>query len=124
MNLNQVTLFSTDLNMSVAFYQQLGLQLIVDALPRYARFLCPDGSSTFSLHHSETLPKEEGAWIYFECADLDLKIVTLIEAGIVIEEMPEDKPWLWREARLRDPDGHLLILYYAGENRTNPPWRI
>ena len=33
-------------------------------------------------------------------------------------------PYLWREARLRDPDGHDVRLYFAGENRLNPPWRM
>ncbi|MGB1217601.1 MAG: VOC family protein, partial [Saprospiraceae bacterium] len=44
--------------------------------------------------------------------------------GIQFEEMPDDKPWLWREARLRDLDGNLLILFHAGKNRINPPWKI
>jgi len=33
-------------------------------------------------------------------------------------------PWLWREAWLYDVDGNKLILYSAGENRLNPPWRM
>ena len=28
--------------------------------------------------------------------------------GILIDQSPQDMPWLWREARLTDPDGHLL----------------
>ncbi len=124
MNLNQVTLPSIDLARAVTFYQKLGLQLIVDALPGYARFVCPDGSSTFSLHQVAQLPRDEGAWIYFECEDLDQKVKALVDAGVTMEALPEDKPWLWREARLRDPDNNLLILYYAGSNRLNPPWRI
>lgn len=124
MNLNQITIPSADLALSVVFYKKLGLQLIVDALPEYARFVCPDGNSTFSLHQVAQLPGEDGVWIYFECDDLDQKVKALIEAGITMETLPEDKSWLWREARLRDPDNNLLILYYAGENRLNPPWRI
>lgn len=124
MNLNQVTLPSADLYVAVDFYKKLGLQLIVDALPRYTRFVCPDGNSTFSLHLTEQLPQGDGIWIYLECADLDTKVEELLAKGIVIDELPEDKPWLWREARLRDPDNNQLILYYAGENRLHPPWRI
>ncbi|HKK74923.1 MAG TPA: hypothetical protein VJ953_07625 [Saprospiraceae bacterium] len=30
---------------SIPFYEKLGLQLIVDALPHYARFVCSDGES-------------------------------------------------------------------------------
>ena len=48
----------------------------------------------------------------------------LIKQGINIDDLPKDKAWLWRESYLKDPDGNQLILYKAGENRKNPPWRI
>lgn len=124
MNLNQVTVPSSDLTQSVPFYQQLGLTLIVDSVPRYARFVCPDGEATFSIHHVENLPTGEGIVVYFECENLDEYVDDLVEKGIVFDEMPTDKNWLWREARLKDPDGNQLILFYGGENRVNPPWRI
>lgn len=124
MNLNQVTVPSKDLSLSIPFYEKLGLKLIVKALPHYARFECPDGNATFSLHQVEQLPKGEGIWVYFECADLDNYVVALTEKGIQFDEMPNDKSWLWREARLKDIDGNQLILYYGGDNRLNPPWKI
>jgi hydroxymethylpyrimidine/phosphomethylpyrimidine kinase len=31
---------------------------------------------------------------------------------------------MWREARLRDPDGNIIFLYKAGEARRFPPWRM
>jgi catechol 2,3-dioxygenase-like lactoylglutathione lyase family enzyme len=124
MNLNQVTIPSLDLNISVPFYQKLGLKLIVSALPHYARFECPDGDSTFSIHRTEVLPKGSGIYVYFECNDLDDLVKKLVRKGIAFDELPEDKEWLWREARLKDPDGNQLILYYGGKNRKNPPWRI
>lgn len=125
MNLNQITIPSSDLARSLVFYQHLGLELIVDSIPRYLRMLCPDGNTTFSVHHSGDLPTNgEGVWIYFECENLDEEVERLQEAGIVFEHGPKDQDWLWREARLRDPDGHRIILYYAGENRVNPPWRV
>ena len=43
---------------------------------------------------------------------------------LAFEQAPTDMDYLWREARLRDPDGHQLRLYWAGDNRLNPPWRI
>lgn len=124
MNLNQITVPSLDLNKSVPFYEKLGLRLIVDALPRYARFECPDGEGTFSIHHVEQLPQGEGIWVYFECENLDEYVQELVEKGIEFEEMPNDKSWLWKEARLKDPDNNQLILFYGGENRKNPPWRV
>ncbi len=49
---------------------------------------------------------------------------TLQEKGIKFTSNPEDKPWLWREAHLNDLDGNHIILFKAGDNRKNPPWRI
>ena len=49
MNLNQVTLPALELAPAIAFYRRLGLRLIVEDLPHYARFECPDGESTLSL---------------------------------------------------------------------------
>jgi len=124
MNLNQITVPSLDLSVSVPFYQKLGLTLIVDAPPHYARFECPDGESTFSIHKTDKGPKEPGVYVYFECENLDEKVAILADKGIEFDEMPSDKRWLWREARLKDPDGNQLILFYGGENRKNPPWRV
>lgn len=124
MNLNQITIPSLDLEQSVLFYKTLGLQLVVNALPRYARFRCPNGDTTFSLHKVQQLPVGNGMAIYFECENLDLYVDELIKKGVVFEEMPNDKTWLWREAHLKDPDQNKLVLYFAGENRLNPPWKI
>ena len=124
MNLNQITIPSLNLEKSIPFYQTLGLKLIVKALPHYARFECPDGNSTFSIHQVEQLPSGNGIYVYFECNNLDQYVNELIGLGIVFDEMPADKTWLWREAHLKDPDKNQLILYYAGENRLNPLWKL
>ena len=124
MNLNQVTVPSLHVSNAVEFYKTLGLELIVHGGEHYARFVCPDGVSTFSVHLIDELPKGEGVVVYFECEDLDGYVSLLQQKGIVFEHEPKDQPWLWREARLKDPDGNRLILYKAGENRLNPPWRL
>ncbi len=124
MNLNQITISSSNVTKSIAFYKKLGLKLIVDALPRYARFECPNGNSSFSIHFAETKYNNQNVVIYFEEKNLDDKINELKSEGLIIDTLPEDKPWLWREASLFDPDGHKIIIYYAGENRLNPPWKV
>jgi len=124
MNLNQITIPSINVEKAIAFYKILGLKLIVDASPRYVRFECPDGDATFSIHQVETLPKGNGISIYFEDEQLDDWVEKLQQKGIVFSELPNDKPWLWREAHLKDPDGNHLILFYAGTNRKAPPWRV
>ena len=124
MNLNQITIPSINVENAVAFYKTLGLNLIVDAIPRYVRFECPDGEATFSIHQVETLPKGNGITIYFEDEHLDAWVEKLQQKGIIFSELPNDKPWLWREAHLKDPDGNSIILFHAGKHRKNPPWRI
>ena len=124
MNLNQITVPSLDLTKSIPFYEKLGLKLIVKSLPHYARFVCPNGNSTFSIHQTEILPKGDGIYVYFECDNLDAQVERIKEFGIKFDQEPTDQNWLWREARLKDVDGNQLILFYGGENRLNPPWRV
>jgi catechol 2,3-dioxygenase-like lactoylglutathione lyase family enzyme len=123
MNLNQITISVADVEKSIEFYENLGLRLIVKSLPKYARFECLNGETTFSLHQS-SIPNNGGTWLYFEIENLDQKVAELLQKGFVFEELPTDKEWLWREARMKDLDNNQLILFYAGVNRKNPPWRI
>jgi len=124
MRLNQVTIPSVDVARSVEFYKRLGLIQIVESLPRYARFLCPDGDATFSIHLVDNIASGEKPVVYFECDFLDQTVAELERQGIEFDSRPVDQSWLWREAYLRDPDGNLICLYFAGENRLNPPWRL
>ena len=124
MNLNQITVPALDVAASSKFYKTLGLKLIVESLPHYARFVCPDGNSTFSIHQTKQWAKGEGIYVYFECKNLDEQVDKLKQKGLVFELEPTNQRWLWREARLKDPFNNQIILYYAGENRINPPWRI
>ena len=123
MDLNQVTLPALDVAASVAFYERLGLDLVVDT-PDYARFACPDGTATLSVSRRERLPEGDGPVVYFECADLDARVAALREAGVAFEHGPRDEPWRWREARLHDPSGNRLCLYHAGRDRKDPPWSV
>eukprot|EP01035_Chromulina_nebulosa_P059709 gene59709-biopygen43111 len=122
LNLNQVTVTMPDLDAGWRFYCALGLVPIVDARPDYVRFACPDGHSTFSLHKGED--GGGGTTVYFECDDVDGVFAQLTAAGIAFSSPPTDQRWLWREAELFDPGGNRLLLYFAGQNRLNPPWRI
>lgn len=66
MNLNQVTIPSINLSKSISFYETLGLKLIVSTSNNYARFECPEGDATFSIHLTKQLPKGHGIVVYFE----------------------------------------------------------
>jgi catechol 2,3-dioxygenase-like lactoylglutathione lyase family enzyme len=124
MKLNQVTVRVTDINRAFEFYQRLGLIPIVGGLEHYARFLCPDGDSTFSIERREGEKPHSTTTVYFECEHLDKKVAELKAKGYNFVQDPVDQRWLWREAYLSDPDGNLICLFQAGENRINPPWRL
>lgn len=121
MRLNQVTVAVGDVERAVRFYRALGLTPVVLA-SYYARFVCPDGGSTFSVHLGD---RQVGSTtvVYFECDDLDETVTRLEAAGLLFDSPPTDRPWLWREARLADPDGNPICLFHAGQNRIDPPWR-
>ncbi len=124
MRLNQVTAPALDLDLSIAFYQFLGLKLIVKSA-HYARFELPEGEATFSLHLTEgEVARAQAPQIYFECVDVEAEVTRLMQAGVAFEHAPRMQDWLWCEAWLRDPAGNHICLYHAGENRTHPPWRL
>jgi catechol 2,3-dioxygenase-like lactoylglutathione lyase family enzyme len=127
MRLNHVTLIVSDFELSKAFYAALGLVQIVDTPPRYARFRAPDGDATLSIEVDDAVQGEPGAaQLFFECPDIDNRYADLKAKGFEFEQEPTDMFYLWREARLRDPDGHDIRLFKenAPDVRLNPPWKI
>lgn len=124
MNLNQVIIYCEKTVETVEFFKKLGLTLIVDSLPRYARLECPDGESTLSVQHEKKAVVTNNVVLYFECNELDGEVERLKSIGITFDEDPTDRTWLWRQAYLKDPNGNKICLFHAGENRKNPPWRV
>jgi len=122
MHLNQITIPVSDISRSKEFYKKLGFRLLVDS-PHYTRFLAPEGDTTFSLHLDDG-KIQPGAVIYLESETLDADVAALKTKGFVFDTDPKDTSWLWREAILHDPDGHQIKIFFGGENRINPPWRV
>ncbi len=121
-SLNQLTLACRDFAASSAFYRALGLVQIVDSPNNgYARFEAPNGA-TLSIHRSDDTTNTNVT--YFEHPALDEWCASLAAQGVVFDQMPRNESWGWREARLRDPSGNIVCLYWAGEYRRFPPWRI
>src|SRR5689334_5580883 len=123
LRLNQVTVTGTNYERSVDFYKRLGLKQIVDNPPDYARFEA-GGGATFSVQIDPDEKIIATTAVYLECDDLDERVEQLARSGIPFEHGPRNQPWMWREARLRDPDVNIIFLYKAGEARRFPPWRI
>ena len=123
LRLNQVTVTGKDYAKMVDFYRRLGLKQIVDSPEnQYARFEA--GGATFSMQCDPEAEIGETVAVYFECDDLDERVERLARSGIPFEHGPRNQPWLWREARLRDPSGNTIFFYRAGESRRFPPWRM
>jgi len=122
--LNQVTMTVTDYPRAVEFYRKLGLRQIVDSVENgYARFETA-GGATLSIQADPDEKISATTAVYLECDDLDERVEGLARSGIPFEHGPRNQPWMWREARLRDPDGNIIFLYKAGEARRFPPWRV
>ena len=122
--LNQVTLTVNDYAKSVAFYRALGLRQIVDSTENgYARFET-GGGATISIQADPDEKIAPTTAVYLECDDVDAEVDRLARLGVPFEHGPRNQPWMWREARLRDPSGNTIFLYKAGEARRFPPWRI
>jgi hydroxymethylpyrimidine/phosphomethylpyrimidine kinase len=105
--LNQITVTGTEYARSVDFYRRLGA-----------------GGVTLSVQIDPDERIIATTAIYFECDDLDERVEQLARSGLTFEHGPRNQPWMWREARLRDPDGNIIFFYKAGENRRFPPWRM
>lgn len=127
LRLNQVTLGAHDTAASVAFYENLGLTLIVDSAPRYVRFEFPENDygerATLSLHGEGATWRapEGGPLLYFEVDNLKAFIK---DKNLSPLTPPEMKSYLWEEADILDPSGNKIRLLTAGENRRFPPWRV
>ncbi|NMM40029.1 VOC family protein [Pseudoalteromonas arctica] len=121
MNLNQITLPVTDIEKANQFYLAMGFAQIVKT-DHYSRFECAN-KATFSLLLTD---KQfiNGAVIYFESDNLNQWIESLKAKGIEFDTEIIEQCYLWREAKLIDPSGNQIKLYWAGENRLNPPWRV
>ncbi|MGE0326524.1 MAG: VOC family protein [Polyangiaceae bacterium] len=129
MRLSHVTLLVDDINASRAFYLRLGFELLVDT-PYYCRFLTRinegEGDETLSIEHlaGARAPAAQLGLEFPSVDALNSYVEQLVARGIDVAEGPTDRSWLWRDARIFDPDGHEWMLFYAGANKLNPPWRV
>ena len=119
---NHAMIYTRQLARAVEFYSDaLGFE-VIDSYPgAYARLKSAAGTTTIALHVVDSGqamdPKTEGVRLYFEVEGLDSFCKALEKKGVKFDQMPTDMPWGWRHAYLRDPDGHEISLYRAGEAR-------
>ena len=123
MRLNHVLLWVTDIPRALEFYEGKMRFVRIEADEGYARLRAPDGDATLGLHVASDpgrAPWDDGVGLYLEVDDVDGECRRLAELGVAFDDPPEDMAWGWRHAYLRDPDGHRLSIYHAGEKRFQP----
>lgn len=117
---NHAMIYGRDVDRSAGFYRdRLGFRLI-ERMDGYARLEAPGGRGTIAIHLAEAdreLPRSEGIRLYFEIEEIDRFCDRLAADGVVLLQLPKEMPWGWRHAYLKDPDGHEISIYRAGEAR-------
>lgn len=97
-----------DYPLSVAFYRDvLGLQIFREWATGTVFFL---GGGLLELSRSAGPVPDDKISLWLQVRDVDAEFGRLEAAGVTVAEAPVDEPWGLREARLRDPDGLMLVL--------------
>ena len=97
-----------DYERSVAFYRDvLGLHIYREWGSGTVFFL---GGGLLELSRSAGPVTEDKLSFWLQVRDVDAEFARLAAQGVEVVEAPVDEPWGLREARLRDPDGLMLVL--------------
>jgi lactoylglutathione lyase len=115
---------AADLDCAVRFYEQLGFEerarTQVGSAAVIAVLGLPGEPSRLQLTQPlETEPRNGGAYLVLEVADLDRALAGLADGGIVPDSIPPaDIVHGSRTAVLRDPDGHgVELMQRTGSSR-------
>jgi uncharacterized glyoxalase superfamily protein PhnB len=68
------------------------------------------GGGFLELSRSAGRVTDDKLSLWLQVRDVAAEFARLAGAGVDVVEAPVDEPWGLREARLRDPDGLLLVL--------------
>jgi predicted enzyme related to lactoylglutathione lyase len=97
-----------DYESSVAFYRDVvGLHTYREWRTGTVFLL---GGGLLELSRSAGPVTDDKISLWLQVRDVDAEFARLQAAGVTVVESPVDEPWGLREARLRDPDGLMLVL--------------
>ena len=97
-----------DYERSVAFYRDvLGLHIYREWGSGTVFFL---GGGLLELSRSAGPVTDDKLSFWLHVRDVDAEFSRLAAEGVEVVEAPVDEPWGLREARVRDPDGLMLVL--------------
>ena len=110
----RVLLRPSDFDRSAAFYRDtLGLAVFREFTGGIVFFLA---GGYLELSGSEGPVASDKLSLWLQVRDLATEFVRLAAAGVPVVEEPVRKFWGLDEARVRDPDGVLLVLVEVPEN--------
>ena len=105
---SRVLLRPVDYGRSVAFYRDvLGLHIFREWASGTVFFL---GGGLLELSRSGGPVTDDKISLWLQVRDVDGEFARLAAEGVEVVEAPVDEPWGLREARMRDPDGLMLVL--------------
>jgi predicted enzyme related to lactoylglutathione lyase len=105
---SRVLLRPVDYGRSVAFYRDVvGLHIFREWASGTVFFL---GGGLLELSRSAGPVTEDKISLWLQVRDVDAEFARLSAEGVKVVEAPVDEPWGLREARVRDPDGLMLVL--------------
>ena len=97
-----------DYGRSVAFYRDvLGLHIFREWATGTVFFL---GGGLLELSRSAGPVADDKFSLWLHVRDVEAEFTRLRDAGAEVVEAPVVEPWGLREARIRDPDGLMLVL--------------
>ncbi|MDQ1514443.1 MAG: hypothetical protein QOE80_273 [Actinomycetota bacterium] len=97
-----------DYERSVAFYRDvMGLHIYREWATGTVFFL---GGGLLELSRSAGPVADDKFSLWLQVRDVDAEFARLQASGVEVVEPPVVEPWGLREARIRDPDGLMLIL--------------
>jgi predicted enzyme related to lactoylglutathione lyase len=120
LSFNHAMVYVENVPRALAFYAgRLGFRLI-EEMDGYARLEAPGGRSTLGLHQKPADGRAPEIRLYFEVDGLGELCDSLAASGTEFVQPPKAMPWGWTHAYMKDPDGHEISLYRAGEGRFRP----
>ncbi|HTE22132.1 MAG TPA: VOC family protein [Candidatus Limnocylindria bacterium] len=99
-----------DLQRSKAFYESLGLKIVMDE-PKYVRLACENGFYIGMEQRDATEIGGSGIELNIQVDDIDKLYEALSSKDVAFEQKPTDMPWGARHAFLKDPNGYRVGLY-------------
>jgi catechol 2,3-dioxygenase-like lactoylglutathione lyase family enzyme len=91
------------------YTRYLGLTVSSET-PRFVQLADASGRPCVAFHVGEPLGHPGQVQLHFEVDDVDAEYDRLRGEGLAFEGGPDDKPWGWRVASVRDPAGHTVEL--------------